>query len=139
MPPWTNPAFPVKPHGDRIAKGPTEERRNSMPNIRIPILAAGLSALALGAASPLWAQTSTPIPAAPGAGSVETTPIGDLLASPADHAVLEKDMPLLISYPGLDDIKSMTLRMISAYPEAQLDDAKLKAIQADFDAAAKKP
>jgi hypothetical protein len=110
-----------------------------MPKIRIPMLALGLSALALGAAAPLWAQSSTPIPAAPGAGSVENTTIGDLLANPADHAVLEKDMPKLIAYPGLDDIKGMTLRAISAYPEAELDDAKLKAIQADFDAAAKKP
>jgi hypothetical protein len=116
-----------------------EELRQTMPKIRILTLAAGLSALALGAASPLWAQTSTPIPAAPGAGSVESTSIGDLLANAADHAVLAKDMPKLIDYPGLDDIKGMTLRMISAYPEAELDDAKLKAIQADFDAAAKKP
>jgi len=117
-----------------------EELRNTMSQTRIPILAAGLSALALSVASPLWAQSaSAPIPAAPGAGSVENTTIGDLLANPADHAVLAKDMPKLLEYPGLDDIKGMTLRAISAYPEAELDDAKLKAIQADFDAAAKKP
>jgi hypothetical protein len=140
MRPWTNGAFPVMPRADRIAKGPTEELSHTMPKILTPILAAGLSALVLGAASPLWAQAAaTPIPAAPGAGSVETTTIGDLLANPADHAVLAKDMPKLIDYPGLDDIKGMTLRAISAYPEAELDDAKLKAIQADFDAAAKKP
>lgn len=103
-------------------------------------LMAGLTALALTAVSPAWAQSVTPAaPAAPGAGSVETTSIGDLLANPADHAVLEKDMPKLIAYPALDDIKGMTLRAISAYPEAELDDAKLNAIQADFNAAVKKP
>jgi len=54
--------------------------------------------------------------------------------------VLQKDMPQLVSYPGLDQIKDMTLRAISVYPEAQLDDAKLKAIQADLNgAAATKP
>jgi hypothetical protein len=108
-------------------------------NLFIP-LAAGLSALTFIAAAPALAQSApAEIPAAAGAGSVENTSIGDLLANPADHAVLEKDMPKLIAYPGLDDIKGMTLRAISAYPEAELDDAKLKAIQADFDAAAKKP
>jgi len=114
--------------------------RSSISTLAAGLGAAGLGAVVLAAASPLWAQTAPPpIPSAPGAGSVENTTIGDLLANPADHAVLEKDMPKLISYPGLDDIKGMTLRAISAYPEAELDDAKLKAIQADFDAAAKKP
>jgi hypothetical protein len=103
------------------------------------IVAIGAGALALAAASMSAAQTTTPIPAAPGAPSVESTTIGDLMANPAAKAVLEKDMPQLVSYPGLDQIKDMTLRAISVYPEAQLDDAKLKAIQVDFDAAAKKP
>jgi hypothetical protein len=111
-----------------------------MKNTLTATLAIGLSALALATVSPAWAQSSTPpIAAAPGAGSVETTTIGDLLANPASHAVLEKDMPKLIAYPALDDIKGMTLRAISAYPEAELDDAKLNAIQADFNAAVKKP
>lgn len=111
-----------------------------MTKFRTLSLAAGLVALTLAAATTTVAQTPAPaIPAATGAGSVETTTIGDLLANPADHAVLEKDLPKLITYPGLDDIKGMTLRTISAYPEAELDDAKLKAIQTDFDAAAKKP
>jgi hypothetical protein len=108
-------------------------------------LAAGAGALVLATASQAFAQpaaapASTPIPAAPGAPSVESTTIGDLLANPAAKAVLQKDMPELVSYPGLDQIKDMTLRGISVYPEAQLDDAKLKAIQADLNtAAATKP
>jgi hypothetical protein len=100
----------------------------------------GAAAMALAAASLASAQApSTPIPAAPGAPSVESTTIGDLMANPAAKGVLEKDLPQLVSYPGLDQIKEMTLRAISVYPEAQLDDAKLKAIQTDFDATAKKP
>jgi hypothetical protein len=51
--------------------------------------------------------------------------------------VMEKDMPALVAYPGLDQIKGMTLRGISVYPEAQLDDTKLAAIQKDLDAAKK--
>jgi hypothetical protein len=100
--------------------------------------AAGIGALSIAAAAFAQAPATT-IPAAPGAPSVESTSIGDLLANPAAKSVLEKDMPALISYPGLDQIKDMTLRAISVYPEAQLDDAKLKAIQTDFDATAKKP
>ncbi|HEY2048308.1 MAG TPA: hypothetical protein VGH03_03140 [Caulobacteraceae bacterium] len=106
-------------------------------------LGAGAAALVLATASQAIAQpaaapapASAPIPAAPGAPSVESTTIGDLLANPAAKAVLQKDMPQLVSYPGLDQIKDMTLRAISVYPEAQLDDAKLKAIQTDFDSAA---
>jgi hypothetical protein len=110
------------------------------------VLTAGFAALALalglglaaGAASAQTAPATAPIAAAPGALSVETTSIGDLLADPGGLAVLTKDMPALISYPGLDQIKGMTLRGISVYPEAQLDDAKLAAIQKDLDAAKKK-
>ena len=104
-----------------------------------PLLAtlAGLT-LALGAVASAHAQSApAPIAAAPGALSVENTSIGDLLADAGAKAVLEKDMPALIAYPGLDQIKGMTLRASSVYPEAQLDDTKLAAIQKDLDAAKK--
>ncbi|MEP6968149.1 MAG: hypothetical protein ABI906_08715 [Pseudomonadota bacterium] len=99
---------------------------------------AGLS-IALASASGAAAQASPPPAAsAPAAPSVETTTIGDLLANPTSQAVIAKDMPDLITYPGLDQIKGMTLRDISKYPQAKLDDAKLAAVQKDLDAA-KKP
>jgi len=102
-------------------------------------LLAGLAAIALAAsATAALADDNAPAPAAavaPAKPSVETTTIADLLANPATKAVIEKDMPALISYPGLDQIKGMTLRDISKYPEAQLDDTKLAAIQSDLDAA----
>jgi hypothetical protein len=112
-----------------------------MTGLILRTLAVGAGALAVATASQAFAQpaaapASAPIPAAPGAPSVESTTIGDLMANPAAKAVLQKDMPQLVSYPGLDQIKDMTLRAISVYPEAQLDDAKLKAIQADFNSAA---
>jgi hypothetical protein len=118
----------------------------------LPIKGFAALALALGVAGGAVAQTPAPpaaapmpamagmpamIPAAPGALSVETTSIGDLLADAGAKAVLEKDMPKLITYPGLDQIKDMTLRAISVYPEAELDDSKLAAIQKDLDAAKK--
>jgi hypothetical protein len=76
-----------------------------------------------------------PIPAAPGALSVENTTIGDMLADPRGRAVLNNDMPHLVAYSGLDQIQGMTLRAISAYPESELDDEKLASIQKDLDGA----
>jgi hypothetical protein len=106
----------------------------------IAVFAALSFGLAAGGGGAQTAATPAPAPiaAAPGALSVENTPIGDLLADPGGLAVLTKDMPQLVSYPGLDQIKGMTLRGISVYPEAQLDDTKLAAIQKDLDAAKKK-
>ncbi len=110
--------------------------------MRVLIAALAGLTLALGAATAASAQSAPaaagPIAAAPGALSVENTSIGDLLADAAGKAVLDKDMPALVAYPGLDQIKGMTLRAISVYPEAQLDDTKLASIQKDLDAA-KKP
>ena len=106
------------------------------------LLIAGLAGLAMvtGAASAMAqapaADAAAPaaIPAAPGKPSVETTTIGDLIANPGAKAVLAKDLPKLLTYDGLDQIKGMTLRDISKFPQAELDDAKLAAIQKDFDA-----
>ena len=97
--------------------------------------------LAIAAAATLLAgaaSAQTAIPAAAGAMSVESSTIGDLIADDSSKAVIAKDLPQLLAYPGLDQIKGMTLRAISAYPEAQLDDAKLKMIQTDLDAVKKK-
>lgn len=106
-------------------------------------LIAGIAGLTF-AATALTASAQTAPAAAPaaiaaalGALSVENTSIGDLLADASAKSVLEKDMPMLIAYPGLDQIKGMTLRAISVYPEAQLDDSKLASIQKDLDAAKK--
>ena len=66
---------------------------------------------------------------------METTTIGDLIANPGNKAVLTKDFPELLAYPGLDDIKGMTLRDISKYPQASLDDTRLASIQKDLNTA----
>jgi hypothetical protein len=106
------------------------------------LLITGLAALSFAAVSGVAMAQTTPAPsapapaapaAAPGAPSVETTTIGDLIGNEASKAVLSKDMPKLLAYPGLDGIKGMTLRDISKYPEAELDDTKLAAIQKDLD------
>ncbi|MGH6909498.1 MAG: hypothetical protein ACREE0_14150 [Phenylobacterium sp.] len=96
-------------------------------------LIAGLAALATLAAVPAFAQTpAAPAPAAAaGPLSVEKTPIGQIIANPAAKAALEKAVPTIDQY--YDQIKEMTLAQVAPMSQGALDDAKLKALQAEFD------
>ena len=67
----------------------------------------------------------------PTGGGIDA-PIRDLLSSPATLAVLQKDMPGMVDDPQLDMVRSMSLRQLAAFPQAGLNDAKLKSIQADL-------
>jgi len=101
------------------------------------VLTAGLIGLALALTATAGAMAQTPMAASPapaGKPSVETTTIGDLIANPATKAVLAKDMPQLLAYDGLDQIKGMTLRAVEPYSEGKIDDALLTTVQKDFDA-----
>ncbi len=96
----------------------------------------GLAGLSLALAGGATAQTSpAPAAAAPAKASVETTTIGDLMANPATMAVLQKDLPELVSDPRLPQAKGMTLKEVEPYSEGKIDDAKLAAVQKDLDAA----
>jgi hypothetical protein len=100
---------------------------------------AGFLVLLATAGASIAADTPAPaatgsIPAASPKASVEATTIGDLVGNDKTKAVLQQDMPALLTYDGLDQIKGMTLRDISKYPQADLDQAKLVKIQKDFDA-----
>ena len=99
-------------------------------------LIAGLAALATIAAVPAFAQpaATAPAPAAAAAAgplSVEKTPIGQIITNPAAKAVLEKAIPTIDQY--YDQIKEMTLAQVAPMSQGALDDAKLKAIQEEFD------
>ena len=95
---------------------------------------AGLAALAALAAAPAFAQQpAAPAPAAAaGKYSVEKTPIGTIWADPKGKEVLLKQLPPLEQY--MDQIKDMTLAQVAPMSQGAIDDAKLKAIQADLDA-----
>jgi hypothetical protein len=101
------------------------------------LIAAGLLSLAVGlggAVSVASAQDMTPAVKS-GPPSVDW-PIADLLTDTGAHAVLAKDLPKLLTYDGLDGIKQMSIRNISKFPQAEIDDAKLAAIQTDLAALA---
>ena len=93
---------------------------------------------ALGAAAvaaPAFAQApaaAAPAAAAPaGKISVETTPIGDIIKNPDAKATLEKALPEIPQF--YDQIATMTLAQVAPMSQGALDDAKLKALQAEFD------
>jgi hypothetical protein len=93
--------------------------------------AAALAVTAL--AAPALAQAPAAAPAAAPAGkiSVETTPIGDLIKNPEAKAALEKALPEIPQF--YDQIATMTLAQVAPMSQGALDDAKLKALQAEFD------
>jgi hypothetical protein len=96
-------------------------------------LAAGLLGLTFSMAALAAAPALAQAPAAAAGPSVTATTITDLLANPATKAVVDKFIPGLATAPQLDMVKGMTLKQLSQFPQAQLDDAKLAAIQAEFD------
>jgi hypothetical protein len=98
------------------------------------LLAAAGASIAADSPAPATPVATASIPAASPKASVEATTIGDLVGNDKTKAVLQQDMPALLTYDGLDQIKGMTLRDISKYPQADLDQAKLVKIQKDFDA-----
>jgi lipoprotein-anchoring transpeptidase ErfK/SrfK len=99
-------------------------------------LAAALAVAAI--AAPAFAQApAASAPAAPAAAapagkiSVETTPIGDIIKNPDAKATLEKALPEIPQF--YDQIATMTLAQVAPMSQGAIDDAKLKALQAEFD------
>jgi len=96
---------------------------------------AGLVAVAAIAAAPAFAVAQDAKPAAPAAAagkySVDKTPIGTIWADPKGKEILLKQLPPLEQY--MDQIKDMTLSQVAPMSQGAIDDAKLKAIQADLD------
>jgi ketopantoate hydroxymethyltransferase len=99
------------------------------------IFTVGLMSAALGFAlvGAAMAQDA-PAPAVKSGPPSVDWPISDLLADAGSKAVLVKDLPALVSYDGLDQIKGMSIRQISQFPQANIDAAKLASVQADLSA-----
>jgi len=92
-----------------------------------------VAALAVASmAAPALAQTAPAAAPAAGALSVETTPIGDIIKNEKAKAALEKMLPEIT--PFYDQIATMTLSQVAPMSQGAIDDAKLKSLQAEFDA-----
>jgi hypothetical protein len=94
--------------------------------IALSSLALGLTAVATGASAQDAAVKSGP-PSA-------DWPIGDLIADTGGHAVLAKDLPELLAYDGLDQIKGMSLRQVSQIAPDKLPSSKVDQVDADLKA-----
>ena len=88
---------------------------------------AALASMALGLSAIAGVAQAAPS----GTPNVDWT-LGDLIAVPAAKAVLEKDLPQVMSYSGLGAIKWITVRGLSRYKQTNIDPAKLATIQADL-------
>ena len=83
--------------------------------------------------TPAIAQTAPAAASTVSAGpSVETTPIATLAAEAKTKAVLEKELPQLLSHPAYEQFKTMTLRQLAPMSQGSITDDKLAAIQAEF-------
>lgn len=102
-----------------------------------------LALASLALAAPALAQTPAPAQApaasqaAPaqtssGALSVQTTKISEIIKNEKAKAALEKQLPPIVEY--YSQIGDMTLAEVAPMSQGAIDEAKLKAIQADFDA-----
>lgn len=98
------------------------------------ILSAAIIALTVPAmASAAFAEAPVAAPATPAAFTVEGTEIGVLLADAGAKAVLLKHLPDIAGNDQFQMAGSMTLKQIQQFAADQVTDAKLAAIQADFD------
>jgi hypothetical protein len=81
-------------------------------------------------AAPAAAPAAAAPAAAPGKLSVSTSQIADIAKNPKAKAALEKLLPEIAQY--YDQIGTMTLVDVAPMSNGALDDAKLKALQAEF-------
>ena len=102
-------------------------------------IAASLIALtSMAIAAPALAQAPAAPAAAPaasasasGAISVDKTTVADIIKNPKAKAALEAALPPITQY--YDQIGGMTLAQVAPMSQGALDDAKLKALQVEFD------
>jgi len=102
-------------------------------------IAASLIALtSLAIAAPALAQQAAPAASASATAtasaglSVDKTPISEIIKNEKAKAALEAALPPITQY--YDQIGGMTLAQVAPMSQGALDDAKLKDLQAKFDA-----
>jgi len=90
-----------------------------------------LSSLALGIAGTATVASAQTAPTTP--PTADST-IGDLMANPAALGVLKTDLPQLLAYDGLDQIKGMSLRQVSQMAPDKLPSTVVDKVDTDLKA-----
>ncbi len=94
-----------------------------------------LASAAMGLTAIVGGVANAQAPAAPAAAAWPPTTdwtIGDLIANPAAKAVLQADLPELLAYDGLDNIKGYSLKAVAQYAPDKIPQAKVDQIQTDL-------
>lgn len=94
----------------------------------LPLTAA--SAFAQAPASP-----STPASVEATASAVTLngdSPIGEIAATAAGKAALEKDIPGVLEHPAYEQFKAMSLRQLAPMSQGIITDEKIAALEADL-------
>ena len=97
--------------------------------IALTSMAIAAPALAQAPAAP--AASATASASASGALSVDKSTVADIIKNPKAKAALEAALPPISQY--YDQIGGMTLAQVAPMSQGALDDAKLKALQEEFD------
>ena len=82
--------------------------------------------------APAAAEIPTPAPAtAPAKVALDAdAPIETIAANPAGKAVLEKEMPNLLSHPAYEQIKALSLRQLQPYSGGAVTDEAIAKVDA---------
>lgn len=98
-------------------------------------------ALVLVTASPVLAQTATPVsaPAPAAAGYSADMPLEAVVADPAAKAVLDKSLPNLAKHPAFEQFKAMSLRQLQPYAQGAISDEAVAKVDAELKALPAKP
>jgi hypothetical protein len=101
--------------------------------IAVALMLSGFTQLAL-AQTTATAEAPSPQTAAKPSGFDLNTPVGEIAANPAGAAVVNKDIPGLLSDPSFSDIKGMSLKMIASLSSGQITKEMLAQTEADLKA-----
>lgn len=97
-------------------------------------LALAAAAVALIAAGPALAQTTTAAPAAPAAAATGAltldSPVEAIVANPAGKAVLDTELPGLTGHPQYEQFKAMSLKQLQPMAPDQLTQERLDKVAA---------
>ena len=85
------------------------------------------TATATGAVAPAAA-------AATSAGLSLDTPIGEIAAAPAGKAVLDTQLPGLLTHPAYETFKAFSLKALQPYSNGLITDERLAAVEAGLKA-----
>ena len=80
-------------------------------------------------------QAAAAAPAAAAAASLNLdTPIAEIAAAPAGKAVLDKELPGLLTHPAYDTFKAFSLKALQPYSNGLITDERLAAVEAELKA-----